>query len=164
MKNLFLITSLIFMLSCSNDNSTAQSAFFNENQLYFNFKSENGTNLLDNSKTDSYKISSMKLFYLINDTPIEVKSENGFNSGSIELTPDKHLTVFTNTSTENLIEENDTYKTVENVAYLQLNENEIDTIKTYSKISKNYFRIIKVWYNDKQVFKEGDNTLIEIIK
>lgn len=164
MKNtcLILITLTLFM-SCSQ-NDDLSSAFNLENQLYLAYKNIEGQNLLVNSTPGSYNLDNMKLIYLIENEPIEVTLENGFNMGSLELTPENNLKVFTNPSSANVVEESADYQVVENIAYLQLSHTERDTIKTYAHKSENYYKISQVWYNSKLVWTGESDGVIEIIK
>lgn len=177
MKNLVMIFAIIALQACSNSNSKddeSMDGFNLENQVYLSFKNSAGQNLLDPSTENSFNVDSFKLYYLIDDEPVEVTIENGYNMGSTELTSDKLLKVFTNFSISNIISETSEYNIVENIAYLQLSETDTDTIKTHS-LSKDlshttatenccYFLISKVWYNDELVWERETGKIIEITK
>jgi hypothetical protein len=173
MRALLIILTLITLIGCEEDNEN-MNGFNLENQILLNLKNSDGLNLLDTSTENSYNNESMKLFYLVNDEPIEVTIENGFNMGSLELTSDKLLKIFTNPSSSNIVEETSEYDIVENVAFLELSETDTDTIKTHS-LSKNlshstangnccYFLVSKVWYNDELVWESETGGIIEITK
>jgi len=163
MRALLIILTLITLIGCEEDNEN-MNGFNLENQILLNLKNSDGLNLLDTSTENSYNNESMKLFYLVNDEPIEVTIENGFNMGSLELTSDKLLKIFTNPSSSNIIEETSEYNVVENIAYLQLSPTDTDTIKTHSKTSPNYFLVSKVWYNGALVWERENGGTIKITK
>ncbi|WP_456376551.1 hypothetical protein [Lutibacter sp.] len=163
MRAILIILTTIILFGCTKDN-TNMNSYNLENQIYLSFKNANGQNLLDNSTENSYNIEAMKLFYLVNDEPVEVTIENGFNMGSIELTSDKLLKVFTNPSSSNIVEETSEYNVAENIAYLQLSSTDTDTIKTHSRTSQNYFLVSKVWYNNELVWERDNGGIIEITK
>ncbi len=163
MRTLFLVLTLIIMASCSNDDNS-QNAYYLDNQIYIKYENSSGQNLLDISTTGAYSIDDIKLFYLIDNEPVEATIENGFNMGDIELTPNNLLKIFTNVSVSDVIEEIEDYKIVENIAYLELSEADTDTIKTYSQVGYNYFKVYKVWYNDELVWERETGEVIEIMK
>lgn len=153
-------------MSCSKDDSLNNPNFNLEDQVYLSYKNAKGESLLDPSTENTYNVENMKLFYQIDSELVEVNSDN-FPRGSVELTiPNEYnsLTVFTNSSKDNLIEQTSEYDIVENIAYLQLTETDTDTIKTHSKSSQNYFLLSKVWYNDKLVWERETEGVIEIMK
>jgi len=161
---IFLTITLI--MGCSSNDDSPSNAFNLDNQIHLSFKNQNGQNLLDNSVEGSYDIENMKLFYLIDNEPVEVTIENGFELGSLALSynNDKILQVFTNPSSSKVVEETTEYKVVENIAFLQLTQSETDTIKVYSKAGQGYFNVSKVWYNDNLVWTSQSDGTIEIIK
>ncbi len=166
MKTLFLILTFFSFMSCSNDDSPINPNFNLEDQVYLSYKNANGENLLDPSTENAFNVEDMKLFYQIDNELVEVNSNN-FPRGGVELTvPNQYnsLTVFTNFSKNNLIEQRSEYNIVENIAYLQLTENDTDTIRTYSKSNQNYFLVSKVWYNDELVWERETGGVIEIMK
>ncbi|MBS3993084.1 MAG: hypothetical protein KGZ87_05150 [Bacteroidetes bacterium] len=163
MKTLLMILAFTVLVACSNDDEN-MNGFNLENQVYLSIKNSDGQNLLDASTENSFNINAIRLYYLIDNEPVEVTIENGYNMGSTELTSDKLLKVFTNPSSSNIIEKTSEYDVVENIAYLALSETEIDTIKTYSKSGQNYFLVSKVWYNGELVWERETGGVIEIIK
>ena len=93
----------------------------------------------------------MKLYYLVNGEKIEVYDSNMAyprNIGLITETTPYTLGITTYDGDEDLISEENGVKTGVSIAYLELNENVSDTIKTQweSKEGK-YFVNRKVWYN-----------------
>lgn len=163
MRTLLIILAITTLFGCKEEDEN-MNGFNLANQIYISYKNVDGQNLLDNLTEGSFSIANMKLFYLVNDKPIEVTIENGYNMGSIELTSDNILEVFTNPSSSNIIEETSDYNVVENIAYLELSETDTDTIKTHSKTSQNYFLVSKVWYNDELVWEGETGGVIEITK
>lgn len=151
------------MASCSNDDNS-QNAVYLENQIYINYKNSNGDNLLNSASQGAYNVENMKLFYLIDDEPVEALIVDPYNSGGIELTPNNELVIFTNVSMSKIVEETEEYKIVENTAYLQLSETDTDTIRTYSQKGYNYYRTNKIWYNNKLVWERETGGIIEIVK
>jgi len=173
MRTLLIILAITTLFGCEEENEN-MDGFNLANQIYISYKNVDRQNLFDNLTEGSFSIEAMKLFYLVNDEPIEVTIENGYNMGSIELTSDNILEVFTNPSSSNIIEETSEYDIVENIAYLELSETDTDTIKTHS-LSKNlshstatgnccYFVVSKVWYNGELVWEIETGGVIEIMK
>ncbi|MFD0933289.1 hypothetical protein ACFQ0R_11835 [Psychroflexus salinarum] len=163
MKAILMILAFTALAACSQDDED-MNGFNLENQIYFSLKNSDGQNLLDTETENSININDIQLYYLIDDEPVEVTIENGYNMGSIELTSDKLLKVFTNPSSSNIIDETSEYEVVENIAYLKFSETDTDTIKTHSKSSQNYFLLSEVWYNDELVWERETGGVIEIMK
>lgn len=163
MKAILMILAFTALAACSKDDID-MNGFNLENQIYLSLKNSDGQNLLDTETENSININDIQLFYLIDNEPVEVTIENGYNMGSIELTSDKLLKVFTNPSSSNIIDETSEYEVVENIAYLKFSETDTDTIKTHSKSSQNYFLLSKVWYNDELVWERETGEVIEVMK
>lgn len=163
MKAILMILAFTALAACSQDDED-MNRFNLENQIYLSLKNSDGQNLLDTETENSININDIQLYYLIDNEPVEVTIENGYNMGSIELTSDKLLKVFTNPSSSNIVEETSEFHIVENIAYLKLSETDTDTIKTHSKSSQNYFLLSKVWYNDELVWERETGGVIEIMK
>ncbi len=151
------------MAGCSSDDNS-KNAFYLDNQIYINYINNNGQNLLDSSTTGAYEIEDMKLFYLVDNKPIDALIIDKYNSGGISATSNNTLKIFTNVSVSNVIEETKDYKIVENIAYLQLSDSETDTIKTHSETGYNYYKTSKVWYNSQLVWDIETGGVIEIVK
>lgn len=150
-------------VGCAKEDSQ-MNGFNLQNQIYLEFKNKEGRNILDNSVENHLKLNKMKLFYLVNNEPVEVTVENGYNMGSIELTSNNLLKVFTNFDKTRVVKSTQKYNIVENIAYLKLSQTDTDTVKTYCKSGLEYFTISKVWYNNKLVWEKEKGGVIQIVK
>lgn len=157
--------SVLILFSCNeSDDATSQDSYNLENQAYISLVNSRGENLLDETTPGAYSIKEMKLYYLINGESVEVTPDN-FPLGDLEITSaPRQLVVFTNASSENVVEETDTYKRVENLAYLQLNSTDTDTIKTQAQVGYSYFTLTKVWYNNQLIWSTENPTTVSVVK
>ncbi len=167
MKNLLVFFVFLTLITCNDDNNNneSMSQFNLQNQIFLSFKNSTGQNLFDASTKNSFDINKIRLYYLIDNKPVEVSVKNGYNMGNVELISNNKLKVFTNFDRSNIIKKTTEYNIIENITYLQLSETDTDTIKTHSKMNKGSFVVSKVWYNGKFVWEnKGKGELIEILK
>ncbi|MGV8945106.1 MAG: hypothetical protein ACOH1N_01635 [Lutibacter sp.] len=171
MKKIIFLTISILIMSCSNDHTSEQNEFVITSDVNFNILSQNGADLLNSATTDYFSTDNMQLYYLIGGEKIKVQDfdpqiggKNGIMLGT-ETTP-YFLRCFTYShGDEGLIKEENGIKTGIAIAYLELNGEVTDTIKTEweSKEGK-YFRNTKVWYNDVLVLPQYAENVFSIIK
>lgn len=157
MKTIILILTISLMLvNCSSDDNN-DNQFVLDNGIEFNIMDGFGNDMLN---SNTYIIENMKLYYLVNGQIIlanEFDSQIGSHNGIMyinEITPTQ-LRVFSNSYYENFISEENGIKRGEHIAYLQLNENDTDTIKTEWEYKENsFFRNTKIWYNGEDKTQE----------
>lgn len=158
MKSIILTVILsIMLINCTSDDNN-DNQFVLDIGVEFNIKDRFGNDLLNNN---TYNVDDMKLFYLINGDMEEVYNPSLDNPRNIllinEVTPFR-IAIGTNASYNEFITEENGIKKGEHIAYLQLNENDTDTIKTEWVYKENaYFRNTKISYNGEDKTQEIDN-------
>ena len=153
MKTIMILTIVAALIvGCSDDDGEfIIHGFALISEVSFNILNEDGDDLLDSVNSGYYPVEEMKLYYLINGEKKEVYDANMYlprNIGlSTEVTPYR-LRVFTYDGRNCYISEEDGVRTGISIAYLELNKEETDTIKTEWESKEGwYFIVRKVWYN-----------------
>ncbi len=150
-----LISSIIIIvfLGCEkNESKVSQQALIDLGVLV-HYVDNDGTDLLDSSKVDSYKSSGMRLYFMSYGNKVEVpfnsmldmprgfKVEKSERNGSYVVN-----TLIYCGDTTNLL--NNAVNTVNSVTYLQLDEKVTDTIKCeIRRRGSVYMEVQKLWYN-----------------
>ncbi len=153
MKTIFLTLLISVMLISCTESKNDDNQFVIDVGVVFNILDNQGNDLLNPVTENSYLTENMELFYLINNEPILVQEQNpdiGSHNGImfINETSPYRLKIFTNIDFDTYISDINGVKKGEHIAYLQLNETDIDTIKTEWEYKKNhYFVNKKIWYN-----------------
>ena len=165
MKNLIVLIIILLSMGCSKDNNEPSASIVSVG-VEFSILNKEGKDLLNPNTTNHYSIDSMKLYYLINDQIVEVLDTNMQYPRNIMLITENNpyrIRCFTNDDENNgLISEKDEIKIGVSIAYLELNNTDIDTIKTEWESGDNYFINKKVWYNG--VLQEHPDYTLTIIK
>lgn len=166
MKNLIRVVSLsLLIISCSsNDDEVNQSVI--DVGIDFSLLNQEGEDML-NSETANY-FSEMQLYYLINGEKIKVQDYNpqiGDHNGTMLITESSpyRLRCFTYCcGYEGITSDEDGIKRGVSIAYLELNKEVTDTIKTEWELKEGkYFVNRKVWYNGELKSVEEPFTVIK---
>lgn len=151
MKHLMILILLFTIMSCSDNEEMAKASFVLDSQVTLAIINQNGDDLLNPATSNYFSLENMKLYYLVNDEKIEIYDPNMAyprNIGLITETTPYTLGVATYDGDEDLISEENGVKTGISIAYLKLNENITDTIKTqWESKEGEYFVNRKAWYN-----------------
>jgi hypothetical protein len=164
MRNYLLLLLLLLMAvtSCdsdSDDNLTTE--VYVSNEIYIKIENSQGQNLLDTSVVDYFDFSSIKLYYLTDGEKEEVYDANMSLPRNLKLGDvdgEATLIIYTNTDASDFETEEDGVKCGESIAYLELSETVVDTIKTEWEYGGSYFWNTKVWYNGE--LKSDDNEIL----
>jgi hypothetical protein len=169
MKKIIVLLAVFITMSCTKEKNEPDSFVLNVN-VEINFLNKAGNDLL-NPLTSSYlSLEGMQLYYLINDEIIEAQVYDpqiggDDNKGMMlitETTPYR-LRIFTPENNDEFTSETDGIKYGTSITYLELTENDTDTIKTeWSYKEGKYFVIDKVWYND--LLQESVDSVITVVK
>lgn len=106
----------------------------------------------------------MKLFYLINNEIVEVFDSNmnlPRNIGLITESTPFQLVIATYVGEEGFTHEENGYKIGTTIAYLELNENDTDTIITEWASKEYFFGNDKIWYNG-EFYERG--SVFQVVK
>lgn len=159
MKNLLLLTALIFLVSCEKSNNQ-QQGYFLDVALDFSIINSQEKDLLDPTTPDHLDVSKIKVYYLINGTSREVNDPSHAYPMNFMIFKHEH---------ENRIRIflNDKENVDSSVTYIQWRPNYIDTIVASFEIVKNKcFRKQNVWYNGNKIWNmyENQGEFCKIIK
>lgn len=140
----------IFLSACKKDKDKPEDdSYVISCDLAISFVNANGDDLLDSSLAGSYSFEKMRLYYLINDSIVEVYDTNmdvPRNMALITETAPVQLTVLTFSEPEGQPAPGE-IRTGTAIAYLQLDNLDTDTITTEWEQGTNHFYNTKVWYN-----------------
>ena len=165
MKYIFFI-SLLFLISCKEEKVTPSMLCMSiDVGLNISIKNGQGKDLLSSDTESYFPFEPMKLYYDINGRTQEVYNplmDSPRNISLITETSPHRLRVFTSPSKEGLTSDEDSIQRGESIAYLQLNEQITDTIRTQWEASECYFVNRKLWYNG--VLYDPIPEVIEIVK
>jgi len=130
----------------------------------FNILNQDGEDLLNPETPDYFPFEDMKLFYLINGEKVEVNDPNMDTPRNIMLiteTSPYTLRCFTSDSDAGFTHEENGSKIGTSIAYLELNENDTDTVTTEWASKDCSFSNDKVWYNDEL---QAVGSVFEVVK
>jgi len=163
MKNLVYFTLVLLLFGCSksnesegNDGSSNYSCIALDNAVAFSIQDKQGNDLLKlgNSKNKVYDFNRFKMFFMIDGKKVYMRDHVQHSGDGVILITDRTpYTVGCLTSVEPsdgiIIDDSDDMITYESYIYLELNDMDVDTIKTqwYRYKSTGTAGIIKEWYN-----------------
>jgi len=132
-----------------------------QQQLFITYLNSDNKNLLEQTTDNHFNISNVKLYNIINNTPVEAVAEIG--TVALSNTTPARLIVFSNVNVKEggvLISENENKQIYEFNSLLKLSETVTDSIKTHVEVAKENgstsYVVQKVWYNNELV---ADNYL-----
>jgi len=162
----FFLFFAVFLIGCNKNDESNNHGVVVEAVVEFSLLDANNDDLLNASTPGYYPFEKMKLYFVEDGKKIEVYDPEMNDPRRLaiykSLTP-YHLIVYTSDDdTKGIISENDSIKTGISVAYLQLNDEVTDTIKTEWKSGPGYFVNTKVWYNG--VLQQHPDTPFEVVK
>ena len=169
MKKLIVLLTVLITMSCTEETNEPDSFVLSAN-VEIIFLNKAGDDLLNPLTNGHLAMDEMQLYYLINDERIEAQFYDpqiggDDNKGMMlitETTPYR-LRIFTPENIDEFTSETDGIKYGTAVTYLELTENDTDTIKTeWSYKEAKAFTIYKVWYND--VLQESVDSVITVVK
>jgi len=138
------------VMSCSKDDER-DGPFIIDNGITLTFTNKNGEDLLNPETPDHYNFEEMRLYYLIDGTKEEVYNplmSTPRRLGLITETTPLQLGIGTYDGKEGAVStDKDGVTTGYSVAYLELNSETVDTIKTEWITNGRYFVNTKTWYN-----------------
>ena len=151
MKNLLILFLIATIMGCSKKEDLKITGFNLNVGVEFSLLNEKEEDLLNPNTPNHFELEKMKLYYKIGDNVVEVFDENMALPRNIGLNTETNpiqLGIGSYSGYEGMISEENGIKTGISIAYLALNSEETDTIKTQweSKEGK-YFVNRKVWYN-----------------
>jgi len=165
MKYIFFI-SLVFLISCKEEKVTPSMLCMSiDVGLNISIKNGQGKDLLSSDTESYFPFEPMKLYYDINGRTQEVYNplmDSPRNISLITETSPHRLRVFTSSNREGLTSDQDGIQKGENIAYLKLNDQITDTIRTQWEAGECYFVNRKLWYNG--VLYDPIPEVIEIVK
>ena len=161
MKNYLLLLLLLLFAatSCDDDDNLTTGAYIS-NEINIIIENSQGQNLLDTSVVDYFDFSSIKLYYLTDGVKEEVYDANMSLPRNLDLGDldgEALLRIFTDTNISDFETEEDGVKYGESIAYLELSETVVDTIKTEWKFTGSLFTNTKIWYNGELKWEPGSD-------
>lgn len=163
------IVTTIFILNSSRGDDSRTNNFILNSAIEFRILTPDGDDLLNSETSGHFSLQDMQLYYLINGEKTKVQDldpQIGGNNGIMLITEGAtySLRCFTYSNRDEwLTHEKDGVKTGRSVAYLELNGEVTDTIKTEWESKENkYFVIKKVWYNNE--LHEPAEEIFSVIK
>ncbi|MCU4165188.1 hypothetical protein [Carboxylicivirga caseinilyticus] len=154
MKKIIILIAIITLWSCSkSDDQTASDDQFNlYSAIEFSLYNANHEDLLDNTTTNHYKESEIKLFYVIDRQTEEVYNTNSTYPRGIMIY--KHENEYRIRIGLNHTETDD-----KPITYVQWNKSDIDTIEVSYK--RTQYSIIQnnIWLNGEHIWELGDNII-----
>ncbi len=165
MKYIFFI-SLVFLISCKEEKVTPSMLCMSiDVGLNISIKNGQGEDLLSSVTKSYFPFEPMKLYYDINGRTQEVYNplmDSPRNISLITETSPYRLSVSTYDGKEGITSDQDGIQKGENIAYLKLNDQITDTIRTEWEAGECYFVNRKLWYNG--VLYDPIPEVIEIVK
>lgn len=154
----FFITGLITLLSCSNDKSKNEG-FYLDTGINIFLKNSHGENLLN---TTNYNSDRFKIYYKINGQKIEVNNplmDNPKGYAINNLTNPISMGLGMNDADTELLP----------ITYIEWNDSDTDTLKTYYHRTENLIVWTKIWLNDEEISEtttppNGSGRWITIVK
>ena len=168
MKKIILVSLFgLFILGCEKkeEPSIPIDCFNLHLSINFSFINSNGEDLLRSNTENYFPFEPMKLYYDINGRTQEVYNplmDSPRNISLITETSPHRLRVFTSSNRENITSDQDGIQKGESTAYLKLNDQITDTIRTEWEAGECYFVNRKLWYNG--VLYDPIPEVIEIVK
>jgi len=169
MKKLIFFTISILIISCSDNGISEENNVYVNVGVDFSILNSNGEDLLNSATLGYFPFAGMQLYYEINGKKIAVQDfdpQVGGNNGIMLITETVpyRLRCFTyNHGDEGLVKNENGIKTGISIAYLELNGEVTDTIKTeWESKEDKYFINTKVWYND--VLQESADKVFSVVK
>jgi len=144
MKPLILILVCILVTNCSDNNIESSTVI--DTDIGLEYVNEKGEDLLNPNSENHYNENTLKVFYLVDGEKKEIFRSNLAYPKMFEISASKDsesiirygLTLFLNDLSDEKIK----------TTYLQLNENDTDTITHTLQQTDNYNKVIdKMWYN-----------------
>lgn len=151
MKNIIIILSAIFIMSCNKEDDTPNTYTYISTDVEFSvFDSEN-EDLLNPENPNHINESDISIYYNIDGVIEEVNNPNSDyprNFFIFKHENEYRLRVFIN----------NTKTSEEPITYVHWNKVDIDTIKATFNRANNSIVQDKIWLNGKEVWEIGDNT------
>lgn len=169
MKKLIFFTISILIMSCSKDQNLEVNNFNLDVSVDFSILNSNGEDLLNPKTLGYFPFAGMQLYYEIDGIRIAVQDfdpQAGGNNGIMlinETVPYRLRCFPYSHGDEGLVKDENGIKTGISIAYLKLNGEVTDTIKTeWESKEDKYFINTKVWYND--VLQESAHKVFSVVK
>ncbi len=152
MKNLFLLISILFFLSCQKENNLTGA--YIEGSIDISLEDSLGNDLLKSSNEKSYKLDNIEVYYLV-DNKVKPATElthtmDDYPNGLLFYKKDNKscVRIFVN-----LYDLNDSTTT-----YVKWNETDTDTISILFERENSYFILQqKIWFNNHLIWNRKEN-------
>jgi len=173
MKKIIYLIGLFCLLGCQEDVEPEKvepeipltKDCFNLNTgISLAFQNAKGDDLLNPTTQKALVVNEFMLYYLVNGKKViaEDYRKGSRSMMTITETSPHRLRVFTSSNREGLTSDQDGIQKGENIAYLKLNDQITDTIRTQWEAGECYFVNRKLWYNG--VLYDPIPEVIEIVK
>ena len=159
------LITIVLALGCSKEIKDGPCII--STRVDINILNQDGEDLLNPEIPGYFPFEDMKLYYLIKGEKIEVAvfdPQTGGDGGIFLITEiDPYILAILTYShgDEGFTHENNGYKIGTAIAYLELNENDTDTIITEWASKDCYFGNNKVWYNGEL---QAMNSVFQVVK
>lgn len=161
MKELIFLLTVVSFVSCSETVELMPPGHSRNTSFEFSVYISQDVDLLDPSNPNHYEEEQIKLFYIVDETMIEVYNPNLDYPRNIlifhhEIEDEYRIRVFLNDS--------DTSE--KTITHVQWNNTDTDTIEATFKRSDRSLDVSKVWLNGLEIWDltMGDNQYFKLIK
>lgn len=150
MKGLMIVLILIITTNCSQDGDK-DGPFIKDNGVTLTFTNKNGEDLLNPKTPNHFNFEEMRLYYLIDGVKTEVYDplmDHPRGLGLVTETTPCRLSIGTYDGLEGAVNtDEEGITTGYSFAYLEINNQMVDTIKTKWITNGFYFYNTETWYN-----------------
>jgi hypothetical protein len=143
MKNIFLIPTLIMIISCSDskENNNLSQGIIVAKSISIELKNNEGSNLLGSNE---YPVSDIAATYLVNGKIVQNNSPHDYPNNVLFYNKNQGTQVFLNDSSSEEFP----------ITYIKWNKTESDTIKAHYNRANSSIIIDKLWIFENNNWKE----------